>query len=159
MTGSEFFQRLRREGRLKLIEPSEELKRAYLKKSESHLASAKILLEHGKLEEAVSMTYYSMYHALTALLRRVGIKCENHAASIILLKEIFGIDNSDITKAKRERIDKQYYLDFRIAREDVVELIRIAESFNSRILDFTERLTSEKILRFRTRAKEVLEGK
>jgi hypothetical protein len=30
-----------------------------------------------------------MYNSLTALLFRVGIKCENHAGSILLLKKLF----------------------------------------------------------------------
>jgi uncharacterized protein (UPF0332 family) len=158
MSGSGFFDRIREEGRLKLVEPSEEIKGAYLKKSESHLASAKLLLDHGKLEEAVSMAYYSMYHALTALLFRVGVKCENHAAAIILLRKVFGIDNSEISRAKRERIDKQYYVDFRITREEVTELIQSAEGFNSTVFDFTEKLTNEKIAEFRKRAQRLVGG-
>ena len=159
MSDSDLFARLRKEGKLKLVEPSEELKEAYFRKSESHLASAKLLLDHGRLEEAVSMAYYSMYHALTALLFRVGIKCENHAAAITLLKKVFNIDNSDISMARRERVDKQYYIDFHITEEEVRELIQIAERFNSKILDFAERLTNEKISGFRRRAKNLLGGK
>jgi uncharacterized protein (UPF0332 family) len=158
MSGSDFFDRIREEGRLKLVEPSEEVKKAYLKKSESHLTSAKLLIDHGKLEEAVSMAYYSMYHALMALFYRVGIKCENHAAAIILLGKVFRIDNSEISRAKRERIDKQYYVDFRITREEVKELIQSAEKFNSTILDFAEKLTSEKIAEFRKRVQRLIGG-
>lgn len=55
MSDSDLFAKLKKVGKLKLVEPSEEIKEAYLKKSESHLASAKLLLDHGKLEEAVSM--------------------------------------------------------------------------------------------------------
>jgi uncharacterized protein (UPF0332 family) len=118
-------------------------------KSESNLISSKILLENNKLEEAIALTYYSMYHMLTALLFKVGIKCENHAASIILLKEIFEIDNSDISKAKTERVDKQYYTDFSIIRLDVIEAIGNAESFNSKILDFISKISNENIENYR----------
>lgn len=78
-----------------------------LPRNRSHLTSAKLLLDHGKLEEAVSIAYYSMYHSLTALLFRTGIKCENHVATIALLKKVVNIDNSDISRARRERVDKQ----------------------------------------------------
>jgi uncharacterized protein (UPF0332 family) len=98
---------LHKEGKLLLVEPSDDIKDAYLKKSESGLSSAKILLEKEKLEESVSLAYYSMYYITLALFLKTGIKCENHSATIILLKRIFGIDNSHISFAKRERVDKQ----------------------------------------------------
>ncbi len=151
-----FFIELYREGKLRLVEPNEEMKAAYLKKSESYLGSAKLLLDNDRLEESVSMTYYSMYYALLSLFFRIGIKCENHSAAIILLKEVFGIDNSEISSAKKERIDKQYYIDFSITKEEVKEMISTAEEFNSKILDFVEKLNSEKIARFRERTKKLL---
>jgi len=114
-----FLVKLVSEGRLESVEPSEKISISYLRKSESNLASAKILLENGHPEESVSLAYYSMYNALAALLFRIGIKCENHSASILLLKEVFRIDNSDISFAKKERIDKQYYVDFHATEEDV----------------------------------------
>jgi uncharacterized protein (UPF0332 family) len=53
-----------------------------------------------------------MYNAVTALLFKVGIKCENHAGAILLLKQLFQNHElfSIISKAKEERIDKQYYV-------------------------------------------------
>ena len=135
-----FLAKLFDEGKLQLVNPSEEIKDSYIKKSESNLISAKILLENNKLEESVSLVYYSMYHILTALLFKVGIKCENHSASIILLKELFSIDNSNIFFAKKERIDKQYYIDFNISKQEILEAIRIAEDFNKKLLKFTTKL-------------------
>ncbi len=49
-----FLNKLEKEGKLGLIEPSEEIKQSYIKKSESNVISAKILLENNKLEEAVA---------------------------------------------------------------------------------------------------------
>jgi uncharacterized protein (UPF0332 family) len=95
------------------------------------------------------MSYYSMYYSVMALFFATGIKCENHAAAIILLREIFGRDNSEIESAKRERIDKQYYVTSAPVREDVVALIRTAESFNGDLRDFVDRLTTTKIDQFR----------
>ncbi|MEA3379132.1 MAG: HEPN domain-containing protein [Nanoarchaeota archaeon] len=129
-------KKLRKEKKLELVDSSEEIKESYLEKSESNLISAKILLENDRLEEAVYLAYYSMYHVVTALFFKVGIKCENHSAAIILLKRIFGLDNSDISFAKQERVDKQYYTDFKIKKEEVKDGIKTAEGFNAAILDF-----------------------
>jgi len=156
MKKSDFFNRLQAEGKLQLVPPSEEIMSSYLKKSDSHLVSAKLLLENDRLEESVSLTYYSMYYMLLSLFFRVGIKCENHSAAIILLKELFNVDNSLISYAKKERIDKQYYVDFKIMKEEVKELIEAAEIFNSNILDFIEKLNSEKIAEFRMKMETLL---
>ena len=156
MKESDFFNRLQEEGKLQLVPPSEEIMTSYLKKSDSHLISAKLLLENDRLEESVSLAYYSMYYMLLSLFFRVGIKCENHSAGIILLKELFSIDNSLISYAKKERIDKQYYVDFKIMKEEVKELIEAAEIFNSKILDFIEKLNSEKIAEFRIKMETLL---
>lgn len=111
MKGRKFLHDLFLEGKIRIVDPSENVGKAYLKKSNSHLASAKILRDNEHYEEAVSIAYYSMYHAVMALFFRTGIKCENHSATILLLKEIYGIDNAPLSDAKRERIDKQYYVD------------------------------------------------
>ncbi len=156
MKKSDFFNRLQEEGKLQLVPPSEEIMTSYLKKSDSHLISAKLLLKNDRLEESVSLTYYSMYYMLISLFFRAGIKCESHSAGIILLKELFNIDNSLISYAKKERIDKQYYVDFKIMKEEVEELIEAAEIFNSKILDFIEKLNSEKIAEFRMKMETLL---
>ncbi|MBS3065563.1 HEPN domain-containing protein [Candidatus Pacearchaeota archaeon] len=151
MKKADFLIKLKKEGRLEIIEPSEEIKQAYLEKSRSNLISSKILLENNKLEESVGLAYYSMYHSLTALLFRTGIKSENHTASIDILKDIFEIDNSDIAFAKRERIDKQYYVDFNITKEQVKDTINKAELFNSKLLEFISRLSNKAIEIYRKR--------
>jgi uncharacterized protein (UPF0332 family) len=156
MRKASFLNKLKKEGKLSIIEPSDNMKLAYLNKSASHLASAKILLENKKLEESVSMAYYSMYHSALALFFKVGIKCENHTAASIILKRIFDVDNSALLVAKKERIDKQYYIDFSISEKESKELIRTAEHFNAKLLDFIERLNSEKISKFREKIESLL---
>ena len=146
-----FLSKLKREGKLQLVSPSETIKDSYLKKSESNLASAKILLENERLEESVSLAYYSMYNMLTAILFQVGIKYENHTASIILLNTLFGIDNKSISSAKDEIVDKQYYVDFSVTREDTLELIETAEEFNKNLFDFSSKMNSQKIKNYRER--------
>ncbi len=144
-----FLAKLRKEGKLELVEPSEEMKLSYIHKSESNMFSAKILVNNNKLEESVALAYYSMYHFLTALLFKVGIKSENHTASIMLLKDIFGIDNGDIAFAKKERLDKQYYINFNITKDDVIECIKKAEIFNSMMNNFISKITNDAITKAR----------
>jgi hypothetical protein len=69
---------------------------------------------------------------------------------------IFAIDNSDIEHAKTERIDKQYYVTSAPVREDVVSLIRTAESFNAELRDAMDRLTNDKIEQFRKKFKSLI---
>lgn len=156
MSGQDFLRRLHREQKLEIIHPTDEVKISYLKKSGSYLASAKLLLDHGRYEEAVPLAYYSMYYSVMALLFRTGIKCENHAAAIILLRELFGIDESAQKKAKRERIDTQYYVDSMVTGLDVEDLIRAAETFNSRLLDVIDRLGNKEIFHYRSTLKTML---
>ncbi|MCK8519634.1 HEPN domain-containing protein [Methanoculleus sp. 7T] len=153
-----FLNKLHREGKIRIVEPSAQVQEAYRKKSESYLASAKILLENGRLEETVSMAYYSMYYMVLALLFTTGIKCENHSGAMILLESLYGIDNTRIAAAKRDRIDKQYYVDFAITAEDVRDSIEEAEEFCADLLDYMERLHQGDISRLREEAARLLEG-
>ena len=158
MNTTRFLNRLKKQGTIRLIEPSRELQEAYIKKSSSYLISAKLLVDNDRLEESVSMAYYSMYYLLQALLFRIGIKCENHTASIILLKEIFGFENSQILFAKKERIDKQYYVDFTVTKDEVIETISVAEEFTAMLLDFLARLQNDHAAEFRLNAERLMRG-
>ena len=72
-----------------------------------------------------------MYNCVIALMRKCGIKCENHTGNIILLKKLFRENElyHIISKAKKERVDKQYYVDFEITEKGVKETIKIAQDF------------------------------
>lgn len=158
MKTQNFLSKLFREGKIRVVDPSAQVQEAYRKKSESYLISAKILLENGRLEETVSMAYYSMYYMVLALLFKTGIKCENHTGAMILLESLYGIDSSRIAAAKRDRIDKQYYVDFAITAEDVKDSIEEAEAFCADLLDFMEKLHQGEISRLREDAVRLLEG-
>jgi hypothetical protein len=62
-----FLHDLFTERRIQIVSPSEDVAAAYLRKSTNHLASAILLNDNGHYEEAVSIAYYSMYHAVMAL--------------------------------------------------------------------------------------------
>ena len=92
-----------------------------------------------------------MYHSVLALFYLIGLKSENHIASIMLLKSIFGIDTTRLERAKRERIDNQYYVDFHITKEVTFEMIMMAESFNSDIIDLVDKLKEKEIIEYRNK--------
>ncbi|MCK5233387.1 MAG: HEPN domain-containing protein [Candidatus Aenigmarchaeota archaeon] len=133
-----FFDNLKYEGKLELVEPSEDIYESYIEKSDNCLKSAKILLSNSLYENSVSMSYYAMYNALTALLFKIGIKCENHSGSILAFKKLF--ERYDLFKiissAKKERIDTQYYLASKedaLGKKSVENLFSDAEKFSVQI--------------------------
>ena len=102
-----------------------------------------------------------MYHCLLALLFMCGIKCENHAASIILLKELFNAPSlsDEISFAKKERVDKQYYVDFEITRKDAEDLVKKAESFIIHCKLLMKNLNPDRISKLREELKDSLISK
>jgi len=152
----EFLISLIKQDRLKLVESSENIFNSYLEKSSSNFESAKILLEANKLEESVSLVYYSMYNLVLALLYKVGIKSENHSGSIILLKELFDFDNQLIFEAKKERIDKQYYVGFEVSKKEVEESLVIAENFNRDLKGFVSGLNKIDIKNYRNKFEDLI---
>ena len=107
-----FLIKLRTEGKLELVEKSQEIYESYLIKSENCLKSAKILLKESIYENSIINSYYAMYNCVLALLFKCGIKCQNHTGSIIHLKEIFSLPKlaKSLEEAKKSRIDSQYYV-------------------------------------------------
>ena len=131
---NKFLNKLKKEEKLELVEPSEEICNSYSEKSVNCLKSAKLLLQNNLYENSIGQSYYAMYNILLALLFRVGIKCENHGGSILLLKLLFSENDlyTLISDAKKERIDKQYYVTTEkdeITKEIAEELLNDAENF------------------------------
>jgi uncharacterized protein (UPF0332 family) len=153
---NKFLNKLMKERKLQIVDVSEEISDSYRKKSESNLISSKILSENERFEESVSLAYYSMYNISLSLLFKVGIKCENHKACAILLKEIFDLDNLPLIQSKEERIDKQYYVGFKISKEEVKKSIEIAEEFNKNLRGFILSLNNFKIKEYRDKFLEVI---
>ena len=159
----DFLKKLKEEEKLRLVNPSEEIKSSYLTKAENCLKSAKILFQNNLYENSVSEAYYSMYNSLLALLFRIGIKSETHAGSIELLKILF--DKEDLYKslssAKAERIDKQYYIeskqDFKLNKSSCEAMIIKAEQFLISLRILISQLNNKKIELFRYKFKNLLE--
>ncbi|MAG60273.1 DNA-binding protein [archaeon] len=131
---NKFLNKLKKEKKLELVEPSNDICDSYSEKSANCLKSGKLLLENNLYENSIGMSYYAMYNLLLAFLFRVGIKSENHGGSILLLKLLFEKDElyKLISDAKKERIDKQYYVTTEkdeITKEIADELVNNAEDF------------------------------
>ena len=133
MKKSGLLSKLKMQGRPDIIEPSEDVCLSYLIKADNCLRSSKILLANSLFENSVTEAYYAMYNSLLALLFKAGIKCENHAGSISLLELIFNRHDlsESIRKAKKERVDKQYYLspDDPLMKESAEQMAFLAEDF------------------------------
>ena len=146
-----FLKKLKRKGVIELVESSEEMKSSYLIKADNCLKSAKILFQSQLYENSTSEAYYCMYNSLLSLLFKIGIKSENHSASIILFDKLF--ENKELVKiiswAKEERIDKQYYVEtqqiVKVTKESCNEMILKTEDFLVKMKLLISELTNEKI--------------
>ena len=146
-----FLKKLKKKGIVELVESYEEMKLYYLIKAENCLKSAKILYSSQLYENSTSEAYYCMYNSLLALLFKIGIKSENHSASIILFDKLF--EKKDLVKiilwAKEERIDKQYYVEtqqiVKVTKESCNEMILKSEDFLVKMKVIISELNSEKI--------------
>lgn len=146
-----FLNKLKREQKLELTEESNEMCEAYLQKSENCLKSSKILSREEIYENAVSEAYYAVYNATLSLFFRCGIKCENHAAAIMLLDELFWLTGlaKVLADAKKERIDVRYYVidkkEQAVDRESADCMIVDAEEFTFQIKVYIGKLTGGSI--------------
>jgi len=153
---NKFLMKLISEEKIKLVESSEDIAIAYLHKSGKSLLSAKTLVNIENLDDAIALTYYSMYYSVLALLFKIGIKSENHTGSILLLKEIFDLDVSELQKAKKDRVDKQYYVDFSTTKKEVLNAIILAEEFNAKIKLKIDTISLSEVEQYNEKAKSLL---
>ncbi len=158
MKKQNFLSKLKDDGKIEMVEPSEEIKLSYLAKGDNCLKAAKLLLPHSLYENSIVNSYYAMYNYLIALFFKAGIKCENHSGAIILFKLLFK-NNIDliriISKAKEERIDKQYYLESKenieLTNYSAQEMIDKAEDFIIKIKLFIDNLSNNDIIDIRNK--------
>jgi len=155
-----FLNKLKKEEKLGLVEPSEDIGDSYSEKSANCLKSAKLLLQNNLYENSIGLSYYAMYNLLLAVLSRIGIKCENHGGSILLLKLLFGENDlyTLISDAKKERIDKQYYViteKDESTKEIADELLNHAEDFVLKMKLVIKNLNNDSIDKLREKFKTI----
>jgi len=157
MKNADFLSKLKTEGKLELVEPTEPMAQSYDKKSKDCLLSAKLLFKANLFENSIGEAYYSIYNAVQSLFFLCGIKCENHSAAAILLKKLFQVNEiyTIFSKAKSERVDKQYYVTTTqispVTKESAQDLINAAEKFILQMADYKNNLKLEEIKDVRKR--------
>ncbi len=106
-----------------------------------------------------------MYNSLIALLFKVGIKSETHSGSIIIFDNLF--NNKELAEvvswAKKERIDKQYYVDpkqvTKATKESCDEMIKKAEDFLVKMKLLINEIKNEEITSIRDSFTELFKEK
>lgn len=155
MNNINFLKKLKKEGKFELVEISVEIAKSYMVKAENCFKSASILFDNNLYENSVSSSYYAMYNALQSLLFNVGIKCENHTGTIIVFLLFFDRINmyNSIDFAKKERIDKQYYVasmnDIDLTRSSAKDMLNKAQDFIVEVKLMVENLNSMNIEKIR----------
>lgn len=162
MNEKNFLKKLNYKKKLEIVIPSENIKKSYHKKSIECLESSKILYENKLHSNSITLSYYAMYNSLIALLFDVGIKSENHNASILLLKLLFNEINlyEIIHIAKKERIDKQYYVSSdndESLKKIAKKLIEDSEEFIFELKTIIRELNDERKQKIIKELKEIIE--
>ena len=161
MKRSSFLNKLKAEESLKLVEPSGEISKSYLIKSDKCIQVARLAYDAGIYENAVSEAYYSIYNAVMSLFFKCGIKCENHSGAVISIKEIFKLESLYLifSEFKKDRIDNQYYISIiesePINKEKCSERIRTAQRFNVELRAFIGKITIQEINEIRKRFEKI----
>ena len=73
---------LAKETRMKKIKPNDKLSQEHLDKAKHNLRAADYNIKGGFSDWGVSQFYYSMYHALLAVLFKLGYESKNHECTI-----------------------------------------------------------------------------
>ena len=144
---------------IKLVNESENLQKAYLRKSKTALQSMEVNANAGLDEWTISASYYAKYFVIYSLLSRIGIKCEIHDCTIALFSYLFRNDITpqllqDLRQAKEDRVDAQYYSTE--VKIDSPEIIAKTKEFVIKIEEIIDGLNPQKIADIRKTLKTIL---
>lgn len=134
---------------LKIVEPNERLSKSYLEQAKSSLLRAEKDFNDKDLLWSTVAVYYAEYYSLYSFLQRIGVKCENHACSILAVGLLLGKDKIKmINEHKDKRIDAQYYM--KVDQEPKVKLmIQEAKRFVSDFDEIVSNLSESEIKEYR----------
>ena len=130
---------------LKIVEPNGRLSKSYLEQAKSSLLRAEKDFEDKDLLWTTVTIYYAEYYALYSFLQKIGVKCENHACSILTVTILLGKDKTKIiNEHKEKRIDAQYYM--KVDQESKVgAMLQEAKLFVAEFDEFVSNLTESEI--------------
>jgi len=141
---------------IRLIEPNENLAKAYIAKAKGSLHTMDAALQINETDWVITTAYYARYFALYALLMKLGIKSEIHDCSIAIARLLakHGILHqnlvSDISKAKQTRIESQYYVKLELEQTKIRKNVKSAHKFLLEIEKTLENITTTQIKDIRT---------
>ncbi|MBI2522848.1 HEPN domain-containing protein [Candidatus Woesearchaeota archaeon] len=139
---------------LKVVEPNERLSKSYLEQAKSSLSRAEKDLNDKDFLWATVAIYYAEYYALYSFLQKIGVKCENHACSILAVAFLLGEDKTKtINLHKDKRIDAQYYI--KVDQEAKIRtMIQEAKMFVADFDEVVSNLSEEDIKQYRENISE-----
>jgi uncharacterized protein (UPF0332 family) len=146
------------ENGIRTIQPSQNLIRAYHKKSRDPIKAMEATRREGIVEWTIEASYYAKYHIVYAVLSKLGVKSENHTCSIALFEFLFKDKVSPATinelkQSKDERVRTQYYP---VTEEfDLENVAYKTKTFVLEIEQLMDRLDTNEINRLRNRIEEV----
>ena len=134
---------------LKIVEPNERLSKSYLEQAKSSLLRAEKDLNDKDSLWATVAVYYAEYYALCSFLQKIGVKCENHACSILATTLLLGEDKTGtINRHKDKRIDAQYFM--KVDQEIKIRaMLQEAKIFVSNFDEINSKLTESEIKNYR----------
>jgi len=143
---------LKQRNGLELIEPNEELTKAYVKKAENSLRAAAMLKDNKDWE--ISSSYYTLYFSLYAILSKIGIKSEIHSCTISFMKNFLNNYFTEkeielIEESQKARIDAQYYSNRNISDELYKKIENNTALFLARCKEILNELNEDSIQKIR----------
>ena len=116
---------------IEIVEPSDNLRDAYLVKAEDALDTLKTSKSR---DWQLTTAYYTIYNSIYSLLMKIGIKCEIHSCTIKFtkryLKDHFTPEDFElIDKAFSARIDSQYYVNREVPNQNYDLIMKKTPAF------------------------------
>ena len=146
---------------IRLVEPSECLRRAYAGKSHDSMRMLQSSIDQGAADWAYSASYHAMYFSAYAVLMRAGLKCEIHDCVMVLIGRLFGdsIDAGlvgDFKTAKKMWVEAMYYTTVAGQVEDADRLTATTRRFVLSMEELADCLNNEEIEAARARLRQVM---
>lgn len=143
-------------GELELIEPNNNLAKAYIQKAVNSLETLRQISDK---DWKISTSYYTMYFSLYSILMKIGIKCEIHSCTIEFMgKFLCGLFTQEdcelIKEGFKSRIDAQYYTDRSIPNEVYSRVTGNATRFMLKCKKIVNTITEKQINEIREKLKK-----
>lgn len=144
---------------IRLVDPSENIVRAYLEKSKRAIKSMELNANADLMEWAVSASYYARYFSVYALISKIGVKCEIHDCTIALFAYLF-VDSvphnfiRELKQSKDDRVELQYYTKDAVINAE--QMFSQTKAFVLLMEEILDRLNTEKIAMLRDKVKSAI---